>query len=382
MFTPQVYLNEPQTVGRCLHISFYKSGVGKPLEDGTFDIKETDRGADRAPADQMAAAHDEGYFYHDLIDIKLQSRFCSHHRSPLVYAQAAFDRYGDDWRNYPDLPPLLKGWFEAGQPMIEKEYPKLGRLHNFGYTGKDVPEEVATGYNPCSMCEHFKIQIDEATGAPIPFKGFCNKARAKSDNSLFSITESDKRDETYTFLSCHDYTPAKRWMKEEPREIPDRLLLFVETNPLNLTIGEIDSLMHFPLVARENMLEAVGLDELQEVDLVDLLKERHAEVDFNQFYSDFQLAPVADYFARGLRKENKHHKAFWAGFMPYKTADDALFNDPTFQRVAVDAPRENADLTTMLADTPAPLNPAPATPSDSETHETTENPDLAPTTES
>ena len=119
----------------------------------------------------------------------------------------------------------------------------------------------------------------------------------------------------------------------EPRMLPARLLIFVETNPLNLTLSEITVLCTFPQVAREDSLAEVGLEEMQETDLVRLLRERHADIDFNQFYSDFYLQPVAEYFAKGLRIESKHHKALWEPFKHYTKAEDDLFNDPTIPRV-------------------------------------------------
>lgn len=365
MFTPQVYKGKPQIVGRCFHISFYKSGFGKAdAETGEYTTLDVDRGSERVSPEYATKTHGQGYFYSDLIDIKLQSRVCAHHRSPLAYAKDTLEFYKDDWRQHPDLPETLKQWFEQGMPLVDKHYPKLGRLNLFDYDAKDAPDEVIEAYDPCGLCEHFETEVDPGTGAPLPFRGFCNKSRA-TENSLFSINHDEERQRTYTFLSCHDYTPTKRWLKEEPREIPQRLLLFVEMNPLDLSFQQIRQILRFPLVSREAALDAVGLEEMADLDLVALLRERHADIDFNQFYADFHLQPVADYFAKGLRNESKHHKAFWAPFMPYKQADDALFNDPTFARVET-VESDTTDLHDLISDLPIPQTaPPPVTPSDS-----------------
>lgn len=335
MFVPQVYKGQPSHIGRCLHVSFYKSGLAKWKEDGSDMDYQFKEHPERAPAAGVAQAHSDGFFYHDLIDIKLQNRVCAHWRSNAAYAPDALSAHNDSIDNYPDAPPKLVIWLkEEGGQKETREFERLGRLNNFDYTADCAPDEVADSYEPCATCEHFESEVDLETGGPIPFRGFCNKARHTGD-SVFALVAEGKaeRERTYTFLSCHDFTPVKRWYKEEPRELPSRLLLFVETNPLNLTLSEISTLCTFPLIARQDSLEEIGLEEMQDIDLTRLLRERHADVDFNQFYSDFHLQPVADYFAKGLRVESKHHKAFWAPFQGYKKAEEDLFNDPTIARV-------------------------------------------------
>lgn len=335
MFVPQVYKGQPSHIGRCLHVSFYKSGLAKWQDDKSDMDYRFKEHPERAPADGVAQAHADGFFYHDLIDIKLQNRVCAHWRANAAYAPEVLAQHNDSIDNYPDAPEALVTWIKARAPKDTRDFERLGRLNNFDYQADCAPTTVEDAYEPCATCEHFEPDIDTATGGPVPFRGFCNKAR-HTGNSVFALVADGKseRARTYTFLSCHDFTPVKRWYKEEPRELPSRLLLFVETNPLNLTLAEITVLCTFPLVARRDSLGEIGLEEMQDIDLTRMLRERHADIDFNQFYTDFHLQPVAEYFAKGLRTESKHHKEFWAPFQHYKTAETDLFADESIARVS------------------------------------------------
>lgn len=349
MFVPQTYQGAPLSIGRCLHIAFFKPGFAKTVIEGdklkTEIIHENQK--DRPLPEFVESVHQKDYYYHDIIDVKHQLRVCSHWIPVASYAMEAFSTYGDDLSQFPELPTELAKWLAEGAPLEEREFGRFSPQHNYTYTKKVCPEYVVDSYSPCVLCEHFEHETSPQ-GAPIPFRGFCNKVKFLG-NSLFRLVEQD-RPRTYSFLSCHDHSPARRWTREEPREISPRLYFYVETNPLDLSLQQIAEISRFPLVARMDSLEELGLDRLREVDLVRLLKERHSQVDFNQFYADFSLQPIADYFAKGLRAETRHYKEFWAPFSDYKKAEDTLFSDPDISVVDISKPiiTSHAHLTTLL----------------------------------
>jgi hypothetical protein len=245
-------------------------------------------------------------------------------------------------------------WLKDGRPVVEKEYPRLNRIQRFEYTGSDVPDEVVAAYEQCNTCRHFKMDVD-ANGAPIPFKGTCWKDTVKS-SGVFSLGAEQKTPVVFAFMGCQQHSPRENYnMKDPPEDLPQRLTIFVETNPLFLTVADYAMMYRFPTVTRTRAVEKAEYDALMQTDLVQTLRGRHGDVDFNSFNSDMGLGPVEQFFSRGIRASHAHSVKKWKEFEHYKTADDTLFAD--FE--GVDAPTEEVDtsLSGQLSDGPKTRRP-------------------------
>lgn len=363
MFVPQTYDGVQQPIGRCLHIAFLKAGFAKaPEQAGGKPEPLGHTLLERLPHEQTNALHAEGYFYQDHIDIKLQrGRFCQHWQSPTKFAAAALEHYNDsvDYvRNFPDLPPALADWLDLGMPTEEKHYPKLNRISNFTYDAPEVPEPHLS-YEACNTCRFFKQDMDEQ-GAPVPFKGTCTRQDVAGAGVFAAASDQDENPRVYTFMGCsfHQFSPSVN-VKEEPTDLPTRLTIFVETNPLELTVADFAALYRFPTVTRNRQVDKADYDELMSTDLVKTLRTRHRQIDFNGFYADMALQPVADFFSKGLKEGSAHHKQFWGQFNHYKDAENELFGDkPAEAMTAEDEQQVMEEFGSSLSIPAVPNEPA------------------------
>lgn len=342
--TPQMFDGKPQIVSRCVHVSFLKAGLGKanPVAGKPPEVR-FDHMSERLPEDTILQNHAEGFYYHDHIDIKSKTgRVCAHWTSPLGLADDILATYNFSWdyvRNFPDLHPALVAWIDEGRPQVEKEYPKLNRIQRWDYTGKDVPDAVIEAYEACGTCRHYKMDVD-ANGAPVPFRGTCWK-NTVSSNGIFSLGTDQETPVVFSFMGCGEHSVKENYNnKDAPDDLPQRLTIFVETNPLDLSVEQYAMMYRFPTVTRTRAVEQEQYDALMETDLVATLRQRHGDVDFNAFSADMGLDPVEKFFSRGIKQSHAHAVKKWKQFEHYKTADDLLFEgfDGTPAEETSDAP--------------------------------------------
>lgn len=327
MFVPQMYNGVPQTIGRCIHISFLKAGFGKAPEQagGKPDVKHMGL-MERFPLPDTNALHSDGYFYLDHIDIKLQrGRYCGHWRSPTAFAEEALAYYQESVeyvQNFPDLAPALKDWLFKGMPRVEQHYGKLNKIQNFEYDALEVPAENLK-YESCQTCRYYQPDIN-ADGSPVPFRGKCG-LRSTTGAGLFG-ENVDELPRVYSFMGCtgHVFSSSLN-LKDEASDLPMRLTTFVETNPMDLSVQDFVDMYKFPTVTRNRQVDQADYDVLMDTDLVRTLRTRHRQIDFNQFFSDMALGPVAEFFARGIRVGSAEHKSKYGKINHYKDADDQLF---------------------------------------------------------
>ncbi len=362
MFVPQTYDGVQQPIGRCLHIAFLKAGFAKaPEQAGGKPQPKHISLLERLPHDETLALHDEGYFYQDHIDIKLQrGRFCQHWRSPTVYVEQALAHFGDTIetvRNFPGLSPALAAWIDAGMPTEITHYSKLNKISNFEYDAPEVPQTYLD-YEACNTCRHFEQDMDDQ-GTPIPFRGKCKRQDVSGAGVFNALSTSDENPTVYTFMGCnfHTFSPSVN-IKEEPTDLPTRLTIFVETNPLELSVADFEQMYKFPTVTRNRQVDQEDYDELMSTDLVKTLRTRHKQIDFNSFYADMALQPVADFFSKGLKQGSAHHKQFWGQFDHYKVAEDSLFGEkPVEALTAEDEQAVMSEFGSSLAIPDAPAKP-------------------------
>lgn len=315
MFTPEVFDRVPQPVGRCVHVSFYRAGLMKQLPDGGKEVVRKDM-PERPTPEQLADLNQKEFFWFDLIDIKAQARFCDHWSSTLRFAPAVLKLHGDSIDNYPNVPQQIKDWFAAGSPLEEKTVDKLHRIGVTGYTFKEVPE-ATLDYDSCKTCGHYTLDLN-ADGSPIPFKGKCNKDNLTLKGGVFALGQEQKVHPTYEFLSCHAWLPSSRVnFKDEPVHLPPRLVMFVETNPLEYTPEQLQTMFRLPTITKTRQVAEEEYQAMLAINLPKLVKQRYREVDHSRFATDFKLNPINIYFAKALKRNTAHEAAFWEPFKHY-----------------------------------------------------------------
>ncbi|CAK0779723.1 hypothetical protein CCP3SC15_6850003 [Gammaproteobacteria bacterium] len=229
-------------------------------------------------------------------------------------------------RNFPELNPVLIDWIDAGCPTETHHAGKLNeKLGHWEYDIEDAPAVPLDAYESCYTCRNFQQTIN-ADGSPSPFIGKCTKNETVG-NTVFDAFDTVQESPTvFAFMGCNDYKGASNYNTKDPiMPTPPRLTLFIETNPMDLTVEQINTLYKFPTVTQNRQVAQERYDELMDTDLTKTLRVRHNAIDFNQFYADMGLSMVDQFFAKGLRAGTGESKKHWAGLQYYKTADDDLF---------------------------------------------------------
>ncbi|HEC63901.1 MAG TPA: hypothetical protein ENI23_01255 [bacterium] len=246
MYVPQTFEGKTLSVGRCMHIAFFKAGVAKVRDNDTLEKLFPDL-PERLDHDIEKDHFDKSYFYFDMIDIKEEkNRCCNHCLTSLRRVIHVFEHYEDDIDNYSFVPKDIVQWIKEGAPLDPIEFPKFNRIQNRGFKGGEIPKKFLDNYQPCSSCEYFKWDISE-DGVPIPYIGTCTKATV--NQGLFDIVDNTNQDvPTYSFLTCVSYKKL-RWIADDDMfPLPPKLFVFTETNPLDLTVEQSRNLMKLPSI--------------------------------------------------------------------------------------------------------------------------------------
>ena len=110
-----------------------------------------------------------------------------------------------------------------------------------------------------------------------------------------------------------------------PGELPSRLMVFVETNPLKyLDFDHLTKMALLPSVNLKTFMTDERLSDLAETDLSKTVRARQSTFNFPQFQSDLGHTVAADYFAKRMRESTKHVKDFWGGYKPSLTKVDSF----------------------------------------------------------
>lgn len=329
---PQSYEKKEQFIARCAHHAFPKEGLRI-----TYDKVDTvpaneqiilKQKIERPALEDVERAHDLGYFYQDMIDIKGAVRYCDHWTHPATFAADALAANNDSIDNYPETPAPLFNWIKAGSPLVPRDYPALSprQVHQLEQR-PNPPVEVEEIRTLCATCTHFKRSLNPETNAVELFVGECHKRHTRGSSGLFDLAnEGNEVPRTYSFLSCPAYQLARKFDKGEPPvHLPSRLQIFIETNPVDrLSYETLYQLSLFPTVNLQTLMTDERIKDLAETDLSKTVQARFATFNFQQFHSDYGHTVAADYFAKRMRGSTKHVKAFWDQYKPSLTEVDGF----------------------------------------------------------
>jgi hypothetical protein len=335
----QTYDGKVQAVARCVHVGFLKAGFGRSEAQAPPGSKlellyecKTDR---MAQGDIISLNKDEFYYY-DLIDVRAGNfRICKHWKHPLANAKEVLSYYGYSEQyilDFPEVHPVLKRWISEGQLKVQKHFPKLNPNHMFEYDSSVVPEEVTESYGACASCQFYLPEITEE-GVPVPYKGHCSVNKGPTD---FLFGEIDQAvPVTFSFNGCLKFKPNPIHGGGIPQDLPPKLVVNVETNPIDFTIEQYQRMYRSPLISRSRAIEPAEYDSLMGTQLVPLLRKRHGQIDFNSFLGDFSLSPVNTFFSKGLMQGSAALKKHYSKISHYSKADDSLFGEKPANKFTV-----------------------------------------------
>lgn len=312
--------------GACTRIAFLMSGLAM-IKDTTLSDKQRAETRNRPTIQERDELFDKGYRFWDITDIRNKQYWCRHHTHSLTMAPEIMAHFGhtvEDFREW--LPELLAKWFDDGCPVVDHTPVKLsnGMVPAPEESMPQIPDVYLEGYNPCSMCTHYRRGIDPVTDVGIPHKGMCTFG-SKNKGAL-SLLANEERD-TYSFLSCNKFHMDPKRVSERA-ERPSQLFGFAELNPMFEPIADkINYYAHLPRAFLPAPLSDEELEVLDNHDLVTGVQSRMDEVDHLAFTKDMAFMPVATHFAKRIKANSVTEAVHWSRYSHYNSLGLSIYED-------------------------------------------------------
>lgn len=309
--------------GICTHIAFLGSGFAKRDENSA--LVKTGRIRSRLPSSEAKQMFEDGWYYLDIIfQKKAANRRCDHWTHPLFTAKNTLAHFKDSHTNYEFLKevPELWNWFENGMPTEPVSFSKLHKTNNFDSVVEYPVRTILESYKPCQTCAHYRPEVD-ALGVVTPNKGQC--AMGVSNKGVFDLTKSETKP-TYSFFSCGGHTMSKESANAPTfPNLSPRLHIFAETNPVDIPYSLQYALRDLPILNNSRYINKETHEALLNSNMLQLVKDKFDQVDFQRFYEDHHLTSVNTYFQRRLKAHSKEADHEWGRFAFYRDAENSLY---------------------------------------------------------
>lgn len=329
-YLPQIYDSQVLNIGVCMHLGFFKSGLGT-MVNGEL-VEEHKNYRSRISVDLVAGLQAEGKFWIDILDCRNRVMSCKHYLSALSYTERVMEYYGDSVNNYGWAHPAFLRWIKKGCPVKTKEFVRFRDYFLLDYKVPEVEDiylEENPGelpYNTCSMCQHFRWFLTPE-GRSRPFLGVCKQS--KESKGLFSIGVEQREQTTYSFLSCEKFILNQDFKGKNMSldfELTQKVLPFIETNNMSMSLVHMENFCAFPRVNKISIIDPVEHKKLLNLDLIKMLNEELFLVKRKQFYKDMKLRAVSRFFNARIKKKSKEYDKKYRSFKLYDESSDIYKN--------------------------------------------------------
>ena len=304
-YHPSLYRGKESKIGACIHLSFFKIGLGHITKEGVMEVT-LKAGRNRPEVSQVGQAFSNMDFFLDVIDLRIKHRVCPNWAHALLNLPETLNVYPDLTEKVRQEESLPSQWLSAGFPSVQRTLPKFYpySLHEWHILDSEPKYQE---YLPCQICEYAEPIPQWEEGPPEPYILNCTLKAIQSpilgDFANKSVVPSSHTCKHFLFkkvLNPKDY--------ESPIPMSGKIFPFVETNPPQPSIEEAQALCRLPNVWKRNMLTDQERQRLHSINFDEFIQQLDHNPQKEEIIEIYHLKPTQLFFGKGIAKQSQQMK--------------------------------------------------------------------------